>query len=61
MLVLEGQETPGFATALDRPSTLNVNRSAAPTGKNDAAVWKLVVRHSEAGPCSGEIRIRPAE
>jgi len=58
VLVLEGVQTPGFAKPLDRPNAFNVNRTAAPTGKKNSTVLKVVVRATKPGGCSGKVLIR---
>jgi len=60
VLILEGQETPGFATPLDRPGALNVNRTAAPTGKKRSTVLRVAVRGQDGSDSTGDILIRAA-
>ena len=60
MLILEGQETPGFATRLDRPNAFNVNRTAAPTGMKRSTILRVIIRGKDKNDCAGEIRIRAA-
>lgn len=58
VLILEGQPTPGFATPLDRSGALNVNRTAAPTGRDESTVLEIDVRGRANKTCYGAIRIR---
>ena len=58
ILVLEGVQTPGFARALDRPNAFNVNRTAAPTGRKNSTVLKVVARSTTAPGCAGKVMIR---
>ena len=57
VLLLEGVETPGFATPLGRPLAWNINRTAAPTGKPRSTLLKLLLR-AKGGACSGDVLTR---
>jgi alpha-L-fucosidase len=60
VLVLEGQETPGFAEALDEGTRFLVSRTAAPTGGRDRTILRVKLARGQADGCEGEILIRPA-
>jgi len=60
VLVLEGQETPGFAEALERGNSFLVSRTAAPTDGRDETVLRVTIDEDQSEDCRGEIVIRPA-
>lgn len=54
--VLEGVETPGFATALPEAGAYAVNRTAVPAGDKGSTV--LRVRLQRVGDCAGDVVVR---
>ena len=60
VLVLEGEETPGFAEPMDRDGAFLVSRTAAPTGGRDQTILRVRLSRTQPEDCRGSIFIRSA-
>ncbi len=57
ILILNGIEAAGFAEALDKPNTFNVNITATPSRKKDSIRFRVVLKGKGGADSSGNVTI----